>query len=274
MDTSVNPIYLVGGGKGGVGKSVVALALVDHLQRRGVNTVLVENDTSNPDVMRAVHDEVACASFDLDKAGGWIDFVNYCDGHRDAVVVVSTAALMKQHRDALARCKATIELAEQMTSEQETRYRTALAALNDEALAALTQRAANQIARMAGNRMVGAVAMAAREQRQRLDAAVASFERIMRDTAASAAGAEQAVARRLVRASRAMVVGGLVVMLVAAGIGGLAGWRALSHTERADGRPSARMGYTSSVSPSMNARISRSMDEAASFGSKAIIGAL
>ncbi|MFP3277793.1 MAG: protein mobD, partial [Paraburkholderia sp.] len=34
VDMTVNPIYLVGGGKGGVGKSVVALALVDHLQRR------------------------------------------------------------------------------------------------------------------------------------------------------------------------------------------------------------------------------------------------
>ncbi|ACD14666.1 MULTISPECIES: nucleotide-binding protein [Burkholderiaceae] len=105
VDTAVNPIYLVGGGKGGVGKSVVALALVDHLQRRGVNTVLVENDTSNPDVMRAVHDEIACASFDLDTAGGWIDMVNYCDGHRDAVVVVSTAA---RNQDGVTRYGATL----------------------------------------------------------------------------------------------------------------------------------------------------------------------
>jgi Mrp family chromosome partitioning ATPase len=33
MATTLNPIYLVGG-KGGVGKSFVALALADHLQRR------------------------------------------------------------------------------------------------------------------------------------------------------------------------------------------------------------------------------------------------
>jgi nucleoside-diphosphate-sugar epimerase len=104
-DTTVNPIYLVGGGKGGVGKSVVALALVDHLQRRGVNTVLVENDTSNPDVMRVVHDEMDCASFDLDTADGWIDMVNYCDGHRDAVVVVSTAA---RNQDGVTRYGATL----------------------------------------------------------------------------------------------------------------------------------------------------------------------
>lgn len=37
VDTTVNPIYLVGGGKGGAGKSVVAL--VDYLQRRGVKAV-------------------------------------------------------------------------------------------------------------------------------------------------------------------------------------------------------------------------------------------
>lgn len=105
VDTTVNPIYLVGGGKGGVGKSVVALALVDYMQRRGVKTVLVENDTSNPDVMRAVHDEIECASFDLDTAGGWIDVVNYCDVHRDAAVVVSTAA---RNQDGVTRYGTTL----------------------------------------------------------------------------------------------------------------------------------------------------------------------
>ena len=62
MDTSINPIYIVGGSKGGVGKSIVALALVDHLKRRNANIVLVETDTSNPDVMKAVHDEIECAA--------------------------------------------------------------------------------------------------------------------------------------------------------------------------------------------------------------------
>ncbi len=78
---------------------------------------------------------------------------------RDAIGTearAATDALMAQHRDALARCKATVELAEQMTGEHETRYRAALAALNDEALVALTQRAADHIARIAGNRLVGA----------------------------------------------------------------------------------------------------------------------
>ena len=44
MDT-VHPIYLVGGSKGGVGKSMVTLALADHLQRQGIHAVLLETDT-------------------------------------------------------------------------------------------------------------------------------------------------------------------------------------------------------------------------------------
>ncbi|KWN76921.1 protein mobD [Burkholderia ubonensis] len=91
MDTS-QPIYLVGGSKGGVGKSMVTLALADHLQRRDTYAVLVETDTSNPDVMKALRDEMKCAAYDLDDADGWIGFVNFCDTHRGAAVIVNTAA--------------------------------------------------------------------------------------------------------------------------------------------------------------------------------------
>ena len=105
MDTTINPIYIVGGSKGGVGKSIVALALVDHLKRRNANIVLVETDTSNPDVMKAVHDEIECAAFDLDEADGWIELVNFCDTHRDAVVIINTAA---RNQAGVARYGATL----------------------------------------------------------------------------------------------------------------------------------------------------------------------
>lgn len=91
MDTT-QPIYLIGGSKGGVGKSMVTLALADHLQRRDTHAVLVETDTSNPDVMKALRDEMKCAAYDLDDADGWIGFVNFCDSHRGAAVIVNTAA--------------------------------------------------------------------------------------------------------------------------------------------------------------------------------------
>ncbi|HEX7909162.1 MAG TPA: protein mobD [Paraburkholderia sp.] len=91
MDTT-HPIYLVGGSKGGVGKSMVTLAMADYMQRLGIHAVLLETDTSNPDVMKALRDEIRCAAYDLDDADGWIGFVNFCDTHRDAAVIVNTAA--------------------------------------------------------------------------------------------------------------------------------------------------------------------------------------
>lgn len=153
----------------------------------------------------------------------------------------ATQALMAQHRDALARCKETIALAEKMTAEHEARYRATLAALNDEALATLTRCAANQIARAAGNRLVAASALAAREQRRWLDAALGSFE--------------QAAMRRFVRVCYGMIAGGIVAMLLAVLAGGLAGWTSgvtvQDHPKRADGSPSVRTSCIAPLSPSV-----------------------
>ncbi|MGC2961333.1 hypothetical protein ACPUET_15265 [Paraburkholderia graminis] len=168
----------------------------------------------------------------------------------------ATDALMAQHRDALARCKATIELAERMAVEHEARYRATLAALNEQALVAQAGRAADRIARIAGNRVVGAVAVAAREHRQQLDAAVALFEQEMNAAAARAAKADQIAARRTTKAFRALVVGALIVILLAAIVGALAGRYSASHTVRAESLPSARTGHTSLMSPFMNASAS------------------
>ena len=85
-------IYWVGGSKGGVGKSMMTLATVDHLLERGDNVLLVECDTSNPDVWKAYKEEVETELIDLDEADGWIHLVNTCDNRRDSVVVINTAA--------------------------------------------------------------------------------------------------------------------------------------------------------------------------------------
>jgi Mrp family chromosome partitioning ATPase len=71
-------IYWVGGGKGGVGKSMMTLATVDHLLEQGANVLLVECDTSNPDVWKAYKEEVETELIDLDEADGWIHLVNTC----------------------------------------------------------------------------------------------------------------------------------------------------------------------------------------------------
>ncbi|KLU25095.1 protein mobD [Caballeronia mineralivorans PML1(12)] len=92
MDTGTFPLYLVSGSKGGVGKSLVTLALIDYLQRHNQTPMLVETNTSNPDVMKAIQPEIGCMAFDLDHADGWISLVNLCDEQQDKPVVVNTAA--------------------------------------------------------------------------------------------------------------------------------------------------------------------------------------
>lgn len=85
-------IYLIGGSKGGVGKSLVTMATVDYLVSNGESVLLVESDTSNPDVWKAYKDEVETELVNLDEANGWIQLVNLCDSKPDSVVVINTAA--------------------------------------------------------------------------------------------------------------------------------------------------------------------------------------
>jgi cellulose biosynthesis protein BcsQ len=77
------PIYLVGGSKGGVGKSMVTMALIDYLQQRDKNLLLVETDTTNPDVWMCYRDEVETATLDLDEVDGWITLINRCESQPD-----------------------------------------------------------------------------------------------------------------------------------------------------------------------------------------------
>jgi len=85
-------MYVVGGSKGGVGKSFVSTGLIDTLLCRNENVLLIESDTSNPDVWKMYKDSVRAELIDLDNADGWIDLVNVCDSEPESVVVVNTAA--------------------------------------------------------------------------------------------------------------------------------------------------------------------------------------
>lgn len=86
------PIYMIGGGKGGVGKSMITMAVLDQLLERGEDAMLIESDTSNPDVWKAYKDVVRSELLHLDEADGWINLVNICDSAPDSVVVINTAA--------------------------------------------------------------------------------------------------------------------------------------------------------------------------------------
>jgi hypothetical protein len=85
-------IFIVGGSKGGVGKSLVTMALLDHLQERGEAPLLIESDTSNPDVWKSYKEHLPTELVNLDEADGWIALVNLCDSHKDKTVVVNTGA--------------------------------------------------------------------------------------------------------------------------------------------------------------------------------------
>jgi len=87
-----NPIYIIGGSKGGVGKSFVSIGVIDTLMEQSREILLIESDTSNPDVWKMYKDEIKTELIDLDDANGWIDFVNACDQHPNSVIVVNTAA--------------------------------------------------------------------------------------------------------------------------------------------------------------------------------------
>ncbi len=86
------PIIVVGGGKGGVGKSTVSIGVIDTLLARGKKVRLIESDTSNPDVWKMYKNEIETSLIDLDDANGWIELVNVCDGNPDFFVVLNTAA--------------------------------------------------------------------------------------------------------------------------------------------------------------------------------------
>lgn len=89
-------IYLIGGSKGGVGKSMVSMAMLDYLQEQGESVLLIESDTSNSDVWKTYKDSVEAELVDLDDADGWIQLVNLCDSKPDSIVVINTAARNNQ----------------------------------------------------------------------------------------------------------------------------------------------------------------------------------
>lgn len=90
----MNKIIVVGGGKGGVGKSTVSLALIDALLSAEHSPLYVETDQSNPDVYKSVHELVTSEIANLDDESGWIKLGGIVEAHPKACVVINTAARM------------------------------------------------------------------------------------------------------------------------------------------------------------------------------------
>lgn len=92
------PIYITASSKGGVGKSMTAIALLDLQLEAGAKILFVESDTANPDVYRCLERGgegtagVVLLSIKLDDREGWMELVDQIDSHRERVVVINGAA--------------------------------------------------------------------------------------------------------------------------------------------------------------------------------------
>lgn len=82
-------LWLVTGNKGGVGKSVVAKALVEWLHDGGVDVAIVEGDQRSPDVAAPFADRLTIGTFDLQDETAWArcaDYLCHLDDHDGHVV--------------------------------------------------------------------------------------------------------------------------------------------------------------------------------------------
>lgn len=85
-------IYFVGGGKGGVGKSTVSIAIIDFLLKEKKELLLIETDTSNPDVGKIFGKHIPVEPINLDLKEGWINLINKAEENSDKDIVINTAA--------------------------------------------------------------------------------------------------------------------------------------------------------------------------------------
>ena len=86
------PIIIVSGSKGGVGKSLTTMALLDYFSINHKYLKLIDADTNNPDVWRCYGRLTEGDVLDLDDVEGWIRLVNICDATPFKTVVVNTPA--------------------------------------------------------------------------------------------------------------------------------------------------------------------------------------
>ncbi len=82
-------LYFLEGGKGGVGKSIMSSILIDCLSRIGRDVVIIDTDTSNPDVYRAHHKKFPCFLQKIDTVSDWADFLTLLDEHSNKDVVIT-----------------------------------------------------------------------------------------------------------------------------------------------------------------------------------------
>jgi hypothetical protein len=86
------PIVFISGSKGGVGKSITTMAVLDYLSTDHRYVRLHDADNTNPDVWKAYSRSVESEVVPLDTVEGWIHLINTCDASSFKTVVVNTPA--------------------------------------------------------------------------------------------------------------------------------------------------------------------------------------
>ncbi len=86
------PIIIVSGSKGGVGKSLTTMALLDYFSANHRFLKLIDADVNNPDVFRCYGRNTDGEVLNLDDVEDWIQLVNICDASPFKTVVINTPA--------------------------------------------------------------------------------------------------------------------------------------------------------------------------------------
>ena len=85
-------IISVDGGKGGVGKSIIAMACLDTALTAGKKPLLIECDTTNPDVYKAYGEIIEAHAIELTDKSGFLALASALHETNAEIVVINNPA--------------------------------------------------------------------------------------------------------------------------------------------------------------------------------------
>ena len=88
----MNNLIFCTGFKGGIGKSFMTATVIDYLESKSDNIVVVDTDSSIPDIYKTFKDTYKTYACDLNLDEGWSNLFSICEEHKDSAVVVNSAA--------------------------------------------------------------------------------------------------------------------------------------------------------------------------------------
>jgi len=91
LKAPTSKFIVVHGDKGGVGKSMVAMALANYLMA-GQKVAIIEADTRNPDVARMYSNNLPVAQTNIRSENGWMDVMDFVMKHPGYTIIMNTPA--------------------------------------------------------------------------------------------------------------------------------------------------------------------------------------